>query len=181
MPLVFELELFKPTISISFFGSETCITLPIALKIYTKNDSYVPQLCLNFKFLPLAVSKLVFSNFVSEFVIFHGKNIRTSEQSVAEVPIIKKPLEIQIHFWARCISFHQYMNNEHLIGLERVSQVFRSILRLLHVKFVACWKLPGRHNWRNALNSRAQQYASIKSGNWTRILTLNHWPFFLKG
>ena len=44
VPLVFQLELFKPTIGISFFGSETRMTGPIAPEICTKNDSYVPQL-----------------------------------------------------------------------------------------------------------------------------------------
>ena len=44
VPLVFELELFKPKIGISFFGSETRMARPIAPKICIKNDSYVPQL-----------------------------------------------------------------------------------------------------------------------------------------
>ena len=43
MPLVFDLDLFKPTIGISLFGSETRITTPIAPNIGTKNDLYVLQ------------------------------------------------------------------------------------------------------------------------------------------
>ena len=58
VPLVFELELFKATIGISVFGSETRITWPIASKLCTKKDSYVPHLILNSKFLLLAISKL---------------------------------------------------------------------------------------------------------------------------
>ena len=42
--LVFELELFKPKIGILFFDLETRMARPIAPKICTKNDSYVPQL-----------------------------------------------------------------------------------------------------------------------------------------
>ena len=41
VPLVFELELFKPKIGILFFGSETRMAWLIAPKICTKNDSYV--------------------------------------------------------------------------------------------------------------------------------------------
>ena len=44
MRLVYKLELFKPPIGVSVFGSETRIMRPIAPKICTKNDVYVPHL-----------------------------------------------------------------------------------------------------------------------------------------
>ena len=49
MRLVFELELFKPPISVSVFGSETRITSSIAPKIFTKKDFYVPNLSHQFQ------------------------------------------------------------------------------------------------------------------------------------
>ena len=49
VPLVFNLELFKPEIGILFFDLETPMAWPIAPKICTKNDSYVPQLRLKFQ------------------------------------------------------------------------------------------------------------------------------------
>ena len=42
--LVFELELFKPPIGISAFGSETRITQPIVPKICKKQALYLPYL-----------------------------------------------------------------------------------------------------------------------------------------
>ena len=87
VPLVFELELFKPKIGISFFGSETRIARLIAPKICTKNDSYVPQLRCKFQVSTFSRFKVIaLFIFVYEFVKFAGKNIWTSEQSVAEVP-----------------------------------------------------------------------------------------------
>ena len=47
--LVFELELFKPTIGISSFGSETRMTWSIAPKLCTTKDSYVPHLSFKLK------------------------------------------------------------------------------------------------------------------------------------
>ena len=44
LQLVFEVEMFKPPIGISVFGSETRITLSIISKICSKNDLYVPHL-----------------------------------------------------------------------------------------------------------------------------------------
>ena len=49
VPLVFELELFKSKIGILFFGLETRMAWPIAPKICTKNDLYVPQLRCKFQ------------------------------------------------------------------------------------------------------------------------------------
>ena len=46
--LVFELELFKPTIGISVFGLETRITLSIVPKICTIIDLLVPYLSSKF-------------------------------------------------------------------------------------------------------------------------------------
>ena len=62
--LVFELELFKPSISISVFGLETRITWPIAPKIFTKNDSYVPNLSSKFQVSTFSCFKVIgFSTF----------------------------------------------------------------------------------------------------------------------
>ena len=80
MPLVFELELFKPTIGISFFGSETRITWPIAPKIFTKKDSYVPHLSSKFQVSTFSRFKVIaFFIFVCELVKYAAKNIRTSD------------------------------------------------------------------------------------------------------
>ena len=49
MLLVFELELFKPPVGFSAFGSETRFTILIAPKICSKNASYVPQLSSKFQ------------------------------------------------------------------------------------------------------------------------------------
>ena len=49
LQLVFELELFKPPIGISVFGSGTRISYLIAPKICTKNDPYVPHLSSKFQ------------------------------------------------------------------------------------------------------------------------------------
>ena len=87
VPLVFELELFKATIGILFFGSETHFTRPISPKICTKNDSYVPQLRCKFQVSTFSHFKvIVFFIFVYEFVIFHGKNVRTSDAKRRESP-----------------------------------------------------------------------------------------------
>ena len=80
MPLLFELELFKPTIGISFFGLETRITRPIAPKICTKNDLYVPPLRFKFQVSNFSRFKVIaFLIFVYEFVKYAAKNIRTSD------------------------------------------------------------------------------------------------------
>ena len=72
--LVFELELFKATIGISVFGSETRLTWPIASKICTKKDLYVLHLSYKFQVSNFSRFKIIaFSSFVYEFVIFHGK------------------------------------------------------------------------------------------------------------
>ena len=76
VPLVFELELFKPTIGISFFESETRITQLIAPENCTKNDSYVPQLRSKFQVSTFSRFKVIaFFIFVYEFVKYAGKNI----------------------------------------------------------------------------------------------------------
>ena len=68
-PLVFELGLFKPKIGISFFGLETRMARPIAPKICTRNDSYVPQLRCKFEVSVFSRFKLIaFLIFVYEFV-----------------------------------------------------------------------------------------------------------------
>ena len=78
--LAFEPELFKPIIGISFFGSETRITKPIAPKISTKNDSYVPQQRAKFQVSTFSRFKVkAFFIFVYEFVKYAEKNIRTSD------------------------------------------------------------------------------------------------------
>ena len=78
--LVFELELLKPPIGISVFGSETCITRPIAPKIFTDNDASVPHLRSKFQVPNFSRFKVIaFLTSVVEFVIFLGKNIGTSE------------------------------------------------------------------------------------------------------
>ena len=72
--LVFELELLKPIIGVSVFGSETRITQLIVPKICTKNNSYVPQL--RFKFQVFTFSRFnvrVFFVFVYEFVKYAEK------------------------------------------------------------------------------------------------------------
>ena len=80
VPLVFELELFKAAIGISVFGSETRITRPIVSKICTKKDSFVPHLSSNFQVSTFSRFKVrAFLDFVYEFVIFHRKNIKTSD------------------------------------------------------------------------------------------------------
>ena len=80
VPLVFELELFKPKIGILFFGSETRMARPIAQKICTKNDSYVPQLRSKFQVFTFSRFKVIaFFIFVYEFVKYAGKNVRTSD------------------------------------------------------------------------------------------------------
>ena len=74
MPLVFELELFKPKIGISFFGLDTRMAWSIAPKIRTKNDSYVPQLRYKFQVSIFSRFKVIaFFNFVYEFVKYAGK------------------------------------------------------------------------------------------------------------
>ena len=74
MPLVFELELFKPKIGISFFGSLTRMAQPIAPKIFTKNDSYMPQLRCKFQVSIFSRFKVIaFLIFVYEFVKYAGK------------------------------------------------------------------------------------------------------------
>ena len=61
--LVFELDLLKPPIGISVFGSETRITRPIAPKICSKNDSYEPYLNSKFQVSTLDRFKIIaFSN-----------------------------------------------------------------------------------------------------------------------
>ena len=80
MPLVFELELFKPKIGISFFGSETRMAQPIAPKFCSKNNSYVSQLISNFQVSTFSRFKVIaFFIFVYEFAKYAGKNIRTSD------------------------------------------------------------------------------------------------------
>ena len=85
VPLVFELELFKPIIGVSVFGSETRITWPIAPKIST--DSYVPQLRSKCQVSSFSRFKVIaFFIFVYEFVKYAGKNILPT-QSVVEASI----------------------------------------------------------------------------------------------
>ena len=80
MPLVFELELFKPEIGISFFGLETRMARLIAPKICTKKNSYMPQLRSKFQVSTFSRFKdIAFFIFVHEFVKYAGKNIRTSD------------------------------------------------------------------------------------------------------
>ena len=77
--LVFELELFKPTIGILVLVSETRITRPIASKICTKKDSYVPHPSSTIQVSTFSRFKVIaFFIFVAEFVNFTGKNIGTS-------------------------------------------------------------------------------------------------------
>ena len=77
--LVFELELFKPPIGVSVFGSVTRITGLIAPKICTKKDLYVPHLISKFQVFTFSRFKVIaFFIFVAEFVIFTGKNTGTS-------------------------------------------------------------------------------------------------------
>ena len=84
---LFELELFKPTIGISVFGSETRITKPIALKICTKNDSYVPHVSSKIQVSTFSRFKVIgLLIFVDEFVNFTGKNIGTSDAKRRESP-----------------------------------------------------------------------------------------------
>ena len=74
MPLVFELELFKLKIGISFFGSETRMAWLIAPKICTKNDSYVPQLRSKFQVSTFSHFKVIaFFIFVYEIIKNAGK------------------------------------------------------------------------------------------------------------
>ena len=81
VPLVIELELFQPKIGVSVFGSETRITRPIAPKICTKNDSYVPQLRAKFQASNFSRFKVIaFFIFVYKFVKYAGKNIGTSDK-----------------------------------------------------------------------------------------------------
>ena len=78
--LVFEPALFKPIIGVSVFGSETRITWPIAPKICSKNDLYVPQLRFKFQVSTFSCFKVIaFFIFVYKFVNFAGKSIRTSD------------------------------------------------------------------------------------------------------
>ena len=75
--LVFELELFKPSIGVPVFDLETRITRPIVPKICTKNDSYMPHLSSKFQVSTFNHFKVIaFSNFVADFVIFHRKKHR---------------------------------------------------------------------------------------------------------
>ena len=100
--LVFELELFKATINISVFDSETRITQPIASKICTKKDSYVSHLSSKFQVSNFSRFKVIaFSNFVYEFVIFQGKNIRDFRRKVSrKSQLRKKSVGIIIsYFW----------------------------------------------------------------------------------
>ena len=86
--LVFDLELFKPPISVSVFGSETCITSPIASKIDTKNDLNVPHVSSKFQVLNLSCFKVeAFSNFVAKFVIFHRKKHRDFRDALRDLII----------------------------------------------------------------------------------------------
>ena len=88
---VFELELFKPIIDVSVFGSETRITQPIAPKTCTKNDLYVPQLRFKFQVFTFSCFKVIaFFIFAYEFIKYAGKTEGLPTQSVAEVPITKK-------------------------------------------------------------------------------------------
>ena len=74
----------KPPIGVSVFGSETRITGPIASKSCTKNDSYVPRLRYKFHVSTFSRSKVIaFSNFVAEFVIFHGEKHRDFRRKVS--------------------------------------------------------------------------------------------------
>ena len=101
--LVFEPELFKPPIGISVFGLETRITRPIAFKICTKKDSYVPHL--NSKFQVSIFSRFkVIAFFISaaEFVIFSRKNIKTSDAKRRRIPkklrVILESFTLMRHF-----------------------------------------------------------------------------------
>ena len=96
VPLVFELELFKPIIGISFFGLETRMALLIAPKIWTKNDTYVPQLRSKFQVSTSSRFKVIaFFIFVYEFIKYVGKNIRTSDAMRRSVPIMLYAVAIQ--------------------------------------------------------------------------------------
>ena len=75
--LVFELELFKPTIGVSVFGSETRITRPIAPKICTMKDSFVSHLSSKIQVSTFSRFKVIaFFIFVAEFVNFSRKKHR---------------------------------------------------------------------------------------------------------
>ena len=77
MRLVFKLELFKPTIGISVFGSKICITRPIAPKICTKKDSYVPHPSSKIQVSTFSRFKVTaFLIFVAEFVNLSRKKHR---------------------------------------------------------------------------------------------------------
>ena len=98
--LVFELVLLKPPIGISVFGSETRITRPIAPKICTKNNSYVPHLCSKFqvstfsrfKVIAFSASSCRIRNFARK------KTYELPTQSVAEVPkIYESPRHSAMH------------------------------------------------------------------------------------
>ena len=72
--LVFELEVFKPPIGFSVFGSKIRSTWPIASKICTNNDLYVPHLSPKTQVSVLSRFKLiVFFTSVAELLIFPGK------------------------------------------------------------------------------------------------------------
>ena len=74
VPLVFELELFKPITGVSVFDSETRITKLIAPKICTKNDLNVPQLRSKFEVFTFSRFKVIaLFIFVYEFLKYAGK------------------------------------------------------------------------------------------------------------
>ena len=78
MRLVFELELFEPTIGILGFGWETRITRPIAPKIFTKKNLYVPHVSSKIQVSTFSRFKVIeFLIFVAEFVFFLWKNMGT--------------------------------------------------------------------------------------------------------
>ena len=69
--LVFELELFEPTIGILGFGWETRITRPISPKIFTKKNLYVPHVSSKIQVSTYSRFKVIeFLFFVAEFVFF---------------------------------------------------------------------------------------------------------------
>ena len=71
----FLAELFKPSIGVSVFGSETRITKLIAPKICTKNDVHVPYVSSQFQVSNFICFKVMrFDFLISEFVIFYEKD-----------------------------------------------------------------------------------------------------------
>ena len=90
--LVFELELFKAIIGVSVFGLETCITRPIASKVCTKNDSYVPHLSSKFQVSTFSHFKVIaFSSFVCEFVIIQVKKHKDFRAEVPKIKFVTMP------------------------------------------------------------------------------------------